>query len=132
MKKTEENIFEIESREESVEFKNIATGRRFFKVGQRVIDICQQEIDRYNYEHAGFFYRLLNKNKYKNDRFLIESRVPSIIRSVASFCIRKDEENEELELNPYKLEKETKTYILSIVKAYKPAKIIDIKTKKEA
>ena len=132
MKKTEENIFEIESKEEAAEFRKIATGRRFFKVGQRVIDICNEEIDRYKYEHAGFFFKLFNKNKYKNDEFLLESRVPSIIRAVASFCIRADEENEELELNSCKIEKEVRKYILNVVKAYKPAKIIDIKTKKEA
>ena len=132
MKKTKENVFEIESLPESIEFRKIATGRRFFKVGQRVIDICQQEIDRYNYEHSSFLVKLFNRNKYKKDKYLIESRIPCVIRAVAAYCIRRDEENDELELDAFVITKEVKKYILDVVKSYKPPKVIDIKTKKEA
>ena len=54
MKETKEkNILIIESDEEAKLFKSIATGRKFFKRGERVIDICEQEIIRYRYENSG-------------------------------------------------------------------------------
>ncbi len=50
MKKTkdivEKKLIEISSREDAAEVRQVATGRRFFKIGDRVIDICRQEIDR--------------------------------------------------------------------------------------
>ena len=137
MKETkEERILELESRSESIEFRKIANGRRFFKVGERLIDICEQEIERFNYEHAGFFTRLFNKSKFRNkkEKYMLESRIPSAIRAVAAYILRNDEENDDINLDARELSMKVREYILRVVKEYdkqerESSKVIDIKTK---
>ena len=146
MKETKEDkILKIMSSEEETTFRNIATGRRFFKVGERVIDICEQEIERFRYEHAGLLTRLFKKSKFRNkqEKYMLESRVPSAIRSVAAYCLQNDEETFLQSYSAKDLAIKVKQYILEVVEEYhkkekeKPKKgnnVIDIytKNKKEA
>lgn len=134
MKETKEDqIFKIENNEEASLFKSIATGRKFFKKGERVIDICDQEIERYKYEKSILLTKLFYKLKLKNrkEKYMLENRTSSVIRSTAAYCIR---ENEEDEIDSIMITNEVKNYILKIVEEYYEkdkieTKIIDIKTK---
>lgn len=139
MKKTkdiiEKKIIEISSKEEAAEIRQVATGRRFFKIGDRVIDICRQEIDRYNYDNSNFLVKLLQKSKYENkkNKYRLETRIKCYIRAVAAQILR-DEENEGKEFDDMQLTSEVRNYLLETVKRYEKehrSKIIDIKTKEK-
>lgn len=108
-------------------------GRKFFKKGERVIDICNEEILRYKNEKSILLIRLLNKRKFNNkkEKYMLESRTSNIIRSIAAYSIRN---NEEVEINSIDVSKDVKEYIFNIVEEYyeknsKKNKVIDIKTK---
>ena len=102
MKKTKEvkqenEILKIASEKDAQEFKSIASGRKFCKQGEQVVDICKEEIERYEFNHtAGIFARLFKGHKYrKNKKYLmLESRTTSIIRALAVEYINKCEEEE--------------------------------------
>ena len=72
MKKTkeiQENIIEetlkFTSREDAEEFKSIAKGRKFCKKGERLQDICMQEIERSNYKKSrNIFVKIFNGKLY--------------------------------------------------------------------
>lgn len=62
---------------------------------------------------------------------MLESRTSNIIRSIAAYSIRN---NEEVEINSIDVSKDVKEYIFNIVEEYyeknsKKNKVIDIKTK---
>lgn len=139
MKDTKEKkILEIESMEEAKEWRKIASGRRFFKVGERMIDIVNQEIERYQYEHSSWIYRFWHRSKFgqKNQRYMLESRIPRTIRAMTAYCMQQTEENEEVVLESQKLIKKIRKELLSIVREYekrehetKNNRIIEIKRK---
>lgn len=81
-----EEIIKFISKEDVEEFKNIATGRKFCKIGERIKDICLEEIKRYEYENTKnviiklFKHRKFRKNK---EKLMIENRTASLIRALA-------------------------------------------------
>ena len=112
------NILEFISKEDAMEFKNIASGRKFCKKGERIIDICEQEIDRFNYQQSSNIFVKIFKHKkfYKNKgRMLIENRTNSLIRAVVQHFI-KQQENEQVDRD--KLIIDVKKFILDKVKEY--------------
>ena len=40
-------IFQIQSPQDACEFERIAKGRKFCKIGDRIGDICDEELERY-------------------------------------------------------------------------------------
>jgi len=112
-----DKILQITSLQEAEEFRRIATGRKFCKIGERICDICNEEIERYNYENCrNIFVKFFKRKKFNKEKFMIENRNSSIIRALASQYIRNlNNENintEELVLN-------VKQYILDKVNEYK-------------
>jgi hypothetical protein len=122
MKKTkeiQENIIEetlkFTSREDAEEFKSIAKGRKFCKKGERLQDICMQEIERSNYKKSrNIFVKIFKHSKFKSEKLLLEKRTSSIIRTVAKECINNSEE--EIDIN--KLVKQVKEIILENAEKY--------------
>lgn len=102
MKKTKETkqeneILKITSEKDAQEFKSIASGRKFCKQGERIVDICKEEIERYEFNHtASLLTRLFKGHKYrKNKKYLmLECRTTSIIRALAAEYMNKCEEEE--------------------------------------
>ena len=95
-KDTEDNVILVfESKADALEFKKMATGRKFCKKGERLVDICDEEIERYNYEnYMGFFAKLFKRKKFKQNKdvLMLEQRTTSIIRSLSAKFIRENEE----------------------------------------
>ena len=121
MKKTkdikieEKEILEIISKEDALEFRRIATGRKFCKKGEMIIDICLEELKRYEYENSkNPFIKIFKQRKIKKSRekLLIENRECSNIRAIARTCI----ENQELEIE--ELITNVKKIILDCVEKY--------------
>ena len=79
MKKTKD-VLNFISKEDALEFKRMATGRRFCKKGERIIDICLEELKRYEYENSRNLFmkifkpRCIKKNK---EKLMIENRMSS-------------------------------------------------------
>ncbi len=100
MKKTKEikqenEILKITSEKDAQEFKSIASGRKFCKQGERIIDICKEEIERYEFNHtAGLLAKLFKGHKYRKSKkcLMLECRTTSIIRAFAVQYINKCEE----------------------------------------
>ncbi len=89
MEETNENkeviVFEITSKEDAIQFKNIASGRKFCKKGNRLTDICENEIEKYEYKKLGLFTRIFKHRKFKKkqENLLLEDRISSNIRNIA-------------------------------------------------
>lgn len=114
------DILEIISIDDAEEFKRMANGRKFCKVGERLPDICKQEIERYNYENSdNIFVKIFKGKKFKNNKnkFLIENRLNSNVRAVAADCVRNEEDSEKV--NEEIIVYNVKDKILNAVNKYK-------------
>ena len=112
----ENNKIEFASKEESEDFKQIAKGRKFCKKGERIQDIYDEELERYNYENnLWFFAKLFKRRKYNKQtkRLMIENKRNSVIRSFI-FNLLRQEENTDKET----IIKEVKKIILENVNLY--------------
>lgn len=118
MEETKENkevvLLEITSKEEAMQFKSIATGRKFCKKGNRLKDICKSEIEKYEYKQSGLFTRIFKHRKFKKkqEQLLLEDRITSNIRNIAIHFI------EEGIINEAELIKKVKEIILEKVTQY--------------
>ncbi len=113
-----DKILKFTSQEDAEEFRRVASGRKFCKKGERVQDICDEEIERYDYENnTGFFAKIFKHRKFKKnkEKLMLESRVPSIIRAIASEYIHS---NEETSIKRNELIEKVKSTILEEVKKY--------------
>lgn len=116
MKKTKESIIQFISIEEAIEFKTIATGRKFCKKGERIQDICMQEIKNNEYENShNIFIKIFKGKKTKKnaEKLLLEKRTSNIIRTIAKQSI-----NNEKEIQLNELVKKVKEIILESVENY--------------
>lgn len=123
MKKTKEIKENIEEKniqfisiEDAEEFKSIAKGRKFCKKGEKIQDICLQEIERNNYQKShNIFVKIFKHNKFKKnaDKLLLEKRTSSVIRAIARECVQNSEETD---LN--NLIKQVKEILLENVERY--------------
>lgn len=124
MKKTEEinenDILIIISKEDAKEFKALASGRKFCKRGERISDICSEEFERKEYKKLSLFSRIFHKKKFRKSELLIESRLPSTARRVASYILSKEENNN---ISEKELEEKTKQFILEKVDKYLEEKV---------
>lgn len=124
MKKTEEinenDILIIISKEDAKEFKALASGRKFCKRGERISDICSEEFERKEYKKLSLFSRIFRKKKFRKSELLIESRLPSTVRRVASYILSKEENNN---ISEKELEEKTKQFILEKVDKYLEEKV---------
>ena len=118
MEETKENkeavLLEITSKEEAMQFKSIATGRKFCKKGNRLKDICKSEIEKYEYKQSSLFTRIFKHRKFKKKQelLLLEDRITSNIRNIAKHFIDEGIINEE------ELIKKVKEIILEKVTQY--------------
>lgn len=111
----EEKNIQFISIEDAEEFRSIARGRKFCKKGERLQDICMQEIERSNYKKSrNIFVKIFKHIKFKSEKLLLEKRTSSIIRTVARECINNSEE--EIDIN--KLVKQVKEIILENTEKY--------------
>ena len=111
----EEKNIQFISIEDAEEFRSIARGRKFCKKGERLQDICMQEIERSNYKKSrNIFVKIFKHSKFKSEKLLLEKRTSSIIRTVARECINNSEE--EIDIN--KLVKQVKEIILENAEKY--------------
>lgn len=113
-----EKILQFTSQEDAEEFKRVANGRKFCKKGERLQDICDEELARYEYENnTGFFARIFKHHKFKKnkERLMLESRITSVIRAIASEYINSSEE-EQIKRN--ELIEKVKSTILELIKKY--------------
>lgn len=126
MKKTKEvkeestikKILQFTSPEDAEEFKRVANGRKFCKKGERVQDICDEELERYEYENnTGFFAKIFKHHKFKKnkEKLMIESRIPSVVRAIASEYIKSSEETP---IKRNELIEKVKSTILEAVNEY--------------
>ena len=101
MKKTKESnsnidkILEFTSQEDVEEFRRVASGRKFFKKGERLIDICDEEIEKYKYERSNnIFIKIFKHYKIKKnkEKLMLENRVSNIIRTIANIYIKDAED----------------------------------------
>ena len=110
-----EKILKFDSKLEAEDFNKIANGRKFCKIGERLTDIYDQEIEKYNYENSkNILKKILKRKKYKKQKLLLENRPTSTIRGITSYII-KEEKNQ----NKDEVIKEVKEIILKKVKEYK-------------
>ena len=119
MKKTKD-IIKFLSKEDAEEFKQVATGRKFCKQGERLIDICDQELKRYEYQNShNIFVRIFKDRKYRKNKenFMIENRISSNIRAVVANYV----DNQEEVLDRYELINKVRTDILESVSEYEKA-----------
>lgn len=119
MKKTKE-IIKFLSKEDAEEFKQVASGRKFCKKGERLIDICDEEMKRYEYENSSnIFVRIFKARKYRKNKgkLMLESRVSSSIRAVVANYV----DNQEEPLDRYELINKVRTDILESVSEYEKA-----------
>lgn len=133
MKKTkeaEENIIDkvlkFTSKEDAEEFKKIASGRKFCKKGERIQDICDEELEKYEYKNCcNIFTKIFKYSKFKKQKqkLMLENRVSSVIRTVVIDCINNYEnqeiENEKREINREELVLKVKNIILEKIAEYK-------------
>ncbi len=112
-----EKSIEFTSKEDAGEFKTIATGRKFCKKGERIQDICMQEIERNNYENShNIFVKIFKHNKFKKskEKLLLEKRTINVIRTIAKECISNSEE--EIDINT--LMNQVKDILMKNVETY--------------
>lgn len=113
-----EEIIKFTSAEDAEEFRKVASGRKFCKKGERIQDICDEEIERYEYEHnAGLFSKIFKHHKFKKnkEKLMLENRISSIIRSVVVFYINDDQGK----INRDELVLKVKKAILKSIEKYK-------------
>lgn len=108
-------LLTIISDEDANEFKSLASGRKFCKKGERVIDICNDEVKRYKSKNANIFLKLINMHKNNRNKYLIENRLSSNVRAIAADCIRNNEDC----INEEELASEVKKIILQTISEYK-------------
>lgn len=132
MKKTKEsekniaidNILKFTSPEDAEEFKQIASGRKFCKKGERIQDICDEELERYEYENlSGFFTKIFMRRKFKQKKkkLMLENRVSSVTRAVAVKSINDLLESDVETINRNELVTKVKNTILKKVEEYQKA-----------
>ena len=112
-----DEILKIESMEDAEKFEDIANGRMFCKKGERIQDICNDELENYicrTDKNLLLKWYLPRKKKKCRNKLLLESRITSVTRALAIEFLNKEEEldNKELTLK-------VKNYILEKVKEYK-------------
>lgn len=111
-----EKILEFESQEDAEKFEELANGRKFCKRGERIQDICEDELENYTCRNNGniilklYLHRKLKKNKLK-----LECRFTRVIRAVTLNVL--NEENEK-NITEMELTKKVKETILKQVKKY--------------
>ena len=113
-----EKILKFESLEDAEKFAEVASGRKFCKKGERIQDICNEEIENYVCKTSGnIIFKLYWRHKIKKnrERLLLESRLTSCIRAVVMQFIDDEDDN----LNVEKLTIKVKNAILDEVKKYK-------------
>ena len=113
-----EKILQFTSREDAEEFRRVASGRKFCKKGERVQDICDEELERYEYENnTSLFKKIFKHHKFKKnkERLMLESRIPSIIRAIALEYINSSEEKP---IKRNELIEKVKSTILEAVSKY--------------
>lgn len=111
-----DKILQFTSSQDVEEFKRIATGRKFCRVGERICDIYDEEIERYNYENCkNIFVKFFKRKKFKQEKLMLENRTTSIIRTITAQFIRNVKENE---INKEEIISDVKKYILEKVNEY--------------
>ena len=111
-------IIKFISVEDAEEFRKVASGRKFCKKGERIQDICDEEIEKYEYEHnVGFFAKIFKHHKFKKnkEKLMLENRVCSVIRSVVVFYINDNQGK----INRNELISKVKNEILESIEKYK-------------
>ena len=113
----ENNKIEFASKEESEDFKQIAKGRKFCKKGERIQDICEDELENCICRNSGnIILKIYLHHKLKKRKGKLESRITSVIRNLALEIL--DEEDCE-NLSEKELAKKVKEIILEEVEKYK-------------
>ena len=113
-----QKILNFESLEDAEKFAEVAGGRKFCKRGERVQDICSEEIENYVCKTSGnIILKLYLRHKLKKNRekLFLESRITSVIRAVVIQFIDDEDDN----LNEEKLTQKVKNVILDEVKKYR-------------
>ena len=121
---------EFESLDEAEEYKRVARGREFCKIGCRIQDILEEEIENFKYENEKsvwnriFKYREVRKRlKLARKMNLIEDRKTSNIRKVLYSVLRSDEKYKS-SLDANKVLRKAKRELLEQVREYKNKNII--------
>ena len=110
-----EKILKFESLEDAKEFEYVASGRKFCKRGERILDICEDELENYICrDSANIILKLYLHHKLKKNKTKLESRITSVIRALAVELLNKDDDVSEDELT-----KKVKETILGQVEKYK-------------
>lgn len=128
MKKTKEvkeniidNVLKFTSKEDAEEFRKVVSGRKFCKKGERIQDICDEELEKFEYKNcSNIFTKIFKHSKFKKEkkRLMLENRVSSVIRAIVIDCIN-NYENNEIELNRNELVLKVKNIILEKIEEYK-------------
>lgn len=119
--KSEENsvekILKFESIEDAEAFEYVAKGRKFCKKGERIQDICEDELENCICRNSGnIILKIYLRHKLKKRKGKLESRITSVIRNLALEIL--DEEDCE-NLSEKELAKKVKEIILEEVEKYK-------------
>lgn len=119
--KSEENsveeILKFESIEDAEAFEYVAKGRKFCKKGERIQDICEDELENCICRNSGnIILKIYLHHKLKKRKGKLESRITSVIRNLALEIL--DEEDCE-NLSEKELAKKVKEIILEEVEKYK-------------
>lgn len=91
----EKELLKIISKQDAEEFKRMASGRKFCKRGEKIKDICKEELARYEYERSNIFVRMFKHHKFKknSEKLMLESRMSSNVRAIVKYCINNSEEH---------------------------------------
>ena len=113
--KSVEKILKFESLEDAKEFEYVASGRKFCKRGERIQDICEDELENYICRNsANIILKLYLHHKLKKNKTKLESRITSVIRALAVELLNEDDDVSEDELA-----KKVKETILEQIDRYK-------------
>lgn len=113
--KSVEKILKFESLEDAKEFEYVASGRKFCKRGERIQDICEDELENYICRNsANIILKLYLHHKLKKNKTKLESRITSVIRALAVELLNEDDDVSEDELA-----KKVKETILEQIDKYK-------------
>lgn len=112
-----EKILKFESLEDAEKFAEVASGRKFCKKGEKIKDICDDELENYICRNNGnIILKLYLRHKLKKNKEKLECRVTSIIRALAVKFLNEefdDDMTEEI------LTQKVKETIIEEVKKYK-------------
>lgn len=112
-----EKILKFESIEDAEAFEYVAKGRKFCKKGERIQDICEDELENCICRNSGnIILKIYLHHKLKKRKGKLESRITSVIRNLALEIL--DEEDCE-NLSEKELAKKVKEIILEEVEKYK-------------